>query len=296
MKTLVINNDIKIIHIHGSSRGSFYRKFIIFLFSKYVFKKSVVYHIHGSEYHLFYNESGFYQKKMIRFFIQNSDCIICLSKSWHTFFLENFNPKKIEILPNIIDYPKKNNVNKNIKMITFLFLGFVGERKGIFDLLNVIQMNKVDFEGKIKLRIGGNGEIDRLKNFIKMQQLENIVEFLGWITAEEKKIELNHCDVYMLPSYNEGLPISILEAMSYGKPIISTPVGGIPEIVIPEKNGILVKPGNFGEISNAISYFLDNKNKLKEYGENSFELVQNHLPKSVIPQLNELYNKLLENE
>ena len=61
-------------------------------------------------------------------------------------------------------------------------------------------------------------------------------------------------DVYILPSYNEGLPIAILEAMSYKHPVISTPVGGIPEVIQTKENGMLVQPGNKEEIAKAIAH------------------------------------------
>ena len=66
------------------------------------------------------------------------------------------------------------------------------------------------------------------------------------VSGHKKEMLLNLCDAYILPSYTEGLPVSILEAMSYGKPILATPVGGIPEVVI--DNGILFQPGDLSAI------------------------------------------------
>ena len=106
--------------------------------------------------------------------------------------------------------------------------------------------------------IGGNGEIQRLKELINKHNIEDIVEFLGWISSMEKAIILNSTDVYILPSYNEGLPISILESMSYGKAIISTNVGGIPEIVRNKENGLLINPGELKQMEQAIDFFLEN--------------------------------------
>jgi len=291
---LSFNRKIKIIHIHGASRGSFVRKFICFLIAKYLFRKIIIYHIHGAEYHLFYEESSPIVKKAIRMFINNSNTIVCLSEVWKSFFTLNFNVKKIVIVPNIIDYPSVYNVNKESSVLELLFLGQIGNRKGIFDLLIVISTNKKKYTGKIKLESEGNGELERLMEIIKKEQLEGIVEFIGWVTKEEKINFLQDADVYILPSYNEGLPISILEAMSYGKAIISTNVGGISEIVIPGKNGVLVKPGNLNEIENAINFFLDNPQKIISYGIESKQLVKKYLPNSVIFELSHIYQSLLK--
>src|ERR687885_558425 len=73
---LIYNNNIKIIHIHGAARGSIYRKFIVFLISKYLFHCKVIYHSHGSEFEVFYKESNFYTRKLIKFFMENVSLII----------------------------------------------------------------------------------------------------------------------------------------------------------------------------------------------------------------------------
>lgn len=292
---LVLDGNIRIVHIHGASRGSFVRKFICFIIAKYIFRKKTIYHIHGAEYHLFYSHSNMIIKKSIRIFINNSDCIFCLSEVWKDFFALNFNPKKIEIVPNIIDYPSVNNQNKGFLVKNFLFLGQIGNGKGIFDLLEVFLRNKEKYNGIIKLVIGGNGETEKLKAIIKEKQIEEFVEFIGWVTNEKKINCLQTADVYILPSYNEGLPISILEAMSYGQAIIATNVGGIPEIVIPGRNGVLIEPGNLIEIEKAIDFFIDNPEKIKSYGKESKHIVMKHLPDAVVMELSNIY-KLLLNE
>jgi glycosyltransferase involved in cell wall biosynthesis len=99
--------------------------------------------------------------------------------------------------------------------------------------------------------------------------------------------------VYVLPSYNEGLPISILEAMSYGKPVISTSVGGIPEIVKPGYNGWLFKPGDHAALNLIMEEVLGNRERLKEYGNNSMKTTSNYTPKAVVKSLEKLYAKML---
>lgn len=289
---LIVDRKIKIIHIHGASYGSFYRHVVCFFIGKYIFRKKVIYHIHGAEYHLFFTGSNKLTKKLIGFFVNNADYVICLSQVWEDFYTSNFNVKKIQIVPNIIDYPKQNENIKDNKSITFLFLGLVGYRKGVFDLIKIISENKSRYIGEIKLIIGGNGEVEKLKKIIKDDNLEEIVEFVGWISNEQKTNLLQKADIYILPSYNEGLPISILEAMSYGKAIISTNVGGIPEIVIPGKNGMLVEPGNLTEIKSAIDYFIEHPEMIKNYGNESQLLIENYYPKPVINCLSFIYNNI----
>jgi len=293
---LLSDKRIKIIHIHGASYGSFYRKFIVFIIGKYLFRKKIIYHIHGGCYHLFYKGSNFLSKRLIKNFLSHADVIICLSNSWIEFYETTFKTKRIIILPNIIDYPLTGESSGGKDLITFLFLGLICKEKGIFDLIEVIAGNKEHFRYRIKLLIGGNGEVRHLKNLIEKYHIEDMVEFLGWISSNEKANVLNSCDVYILPSYNEGLPISILESMSYGKAIISTKVGGIPEIVKDKVNGILINPGDLKQIEDALNSFLEDPELIKNYGAASLNMVQKYLPESVITELEGIYNSLLSGE
>lgn len=105
---------------------------------------------------------------------------------------------------------------------------------------------------------------------------------------------MNWADIYILPSYNEGLPIAILEAMSYTHPIISTPVGGIPEVVKDHQNGILVEPGNLEQIKEALLFFIKHPEVIESYGQKSYEIVQPYFPENVFLQLKKIYYDLLE--
>lgn len=292
--TLLRNRNIEIVHIHGSSRASFYRKFICFIISKYLFKKKVIYHIHDGTYHLFYAHSKTVTRKMIRMFVNHVDCLICLSESWKLFYEENFKAKSIVILPNIIDYPVIKERKKDTRKIHFLFLGLISNNKGIFDLIEVIKNNIDAFDNKIELIIGGNGEVDRLQKLIEEYRIGHIVKFVGWVQNEIKVQYLHNIDVYILPSYNEGLPISILEAMSYRKPIISTNVGGIPEIVKNNENGFLISPGNLGQIEKSIKYFIKNPHDIEKFGHISEKMVEKYLPESVILHLENVYYQIYQ--
>ena len=292
---LITDKKIRIVHIHGASFGSFYRKYLIFIIVKFIFRKKVIYHIHGGGFKEFYEKSYFFSRYLIRNFIEKSDSVICLSVSWFEFYRQNFKTKNLVILSNIINYPFKAARNSADTRITFLFLGLIGKDKGIFDLLNVIGKNKDKYDSRIKLLIGGNGEVKRLNNLIIKYQLGETVEFMGWVSKEAKVSAFNNSDIYILPSYNEGMPVSILEAMSYGLAIISSNVGGIPEIVKNKVNGVLIEPGNLEQIERSIDFFIDNPSFVKEYGTISEKLVQKYLPDSVFGQLQEIYRNVLNN-
>jgi len=294
---LLFNQQFKIVHIHGASVGSFYRKYVFFLISKYIFRKRVLYHIHGARYHLFYAESSPIVKKLVQHIVNKSDGVIVLSESWKVFFANNFTPKRIYILSNIVGYapPLNKYIVDNKSTLKLLFLGRIGDRKGIFDLLQLLVERKKEIDGKLELIVGGDGEVQRLINFVKTNDLTNTVKFVGFVEGKDKKQILTNSDIYILPSYNEGLPISILEAMSYSMPIISTNVGGIPEIVDNNLNGLLVDPGDKVALFKAIKVFFENRQKVTSFGKRSYEKVKNYFPEAVKCQLNDIYKEVIEN-
>ncbi|WCO01641.1 glycosyltransferase family 4 protein [Psychroserpens ponticola] len=286
---LIVNKEIKTIHIHGASRGSFYRKYCFYYIGKKLFSKKLVYHIHGAEFHLFYDNSNAFVKAKIDAMISNSDVIIVLSKEWKEYFETTFIHPKIYVLNNIVK--RVNEQKKEVyEIITVVFLGRIGERKGTFDLLNVISNNKSFFKDKIQFIIGGDGEISRMHNFIKEEKLDELIKYVGWVSGEKKTDILQKSDIMILPSYNEGLPISLLEAMSYSMPIISTNVGGIPQILEDNYNGKIVNPGNETEIEEALKYYINNREVIKTHGKNSYKIVEDYFPENVISNLKDIYS------
>ncbi|MCD8291804.1 MAG: glycosyltransferase family 4 protein [Prevotella sp.] len=290
---LLFDRRIKILHIQTSSRISFWRKCPFVKLGK-LFGKKVITHMHASQFKVFYNESS--KKATIKKYLLLPDRLIVLSESWKEWFMGIGVPKeKIIVLHNITDYPKIANNKKNItsgRPVRFLFMGEIGERKGVFDILRGMTNNAEELNGKMELRIGGNKHEDELKKMISDGHLENMLKFEGWVSGDKKIELLNWADVFILPSHNEGLPISILEAMSYGMPIISTPVGGIPEVVS-EQNGILVTPSNEKEIINAIRFFTNSPNVIPRLGKHSADVVKTYLPDYVLGHLKLIYENLL---
>lgn len=283
---MLFHPEIKIVHVQGSVGASFWRKAIFIYIAKF-FHKKVVWHMHAGRFAVFYQQHRYAVRKVVN----KSDVIIALSEYWKEYFKNEFPTKRVEIIKNVISAPRVHK--QQTGYFTLLFLGLLGKNKGIYDLLECIRDHKVEFQGKLKLYIGGNGEIEHVKQLIKEYGIADITIFEGWVSGDKKIELLNKSDAYILPSYKEGLPISILEAMSYGMPIISTPVGGIPEIVSTGENGYLVEPGNKEDIYKAIISLLNDSDLRNRMGSVSLSRVGEHLPEYVEKQLETLYDSLL---
>lgn len=286
---LLIDGRIKILHIHTASYNSFWRSSWFLSIGK-IFHKKVILHIHGGGFKEFY----YSKPERISKILNRSDCIITLSESWQKFFSKISSCKDIEIVNNIVPEPMQMNIAKDQKL-HLLFLGTITKAKGIFDLIQIFIQNREQYQDRVVLHIGGNGEVDKLKSLIKENGLESLVIYEGWISGDQKIELLNLSDVFILPSYTEGLPVSILEAMTYKLPILSTPVGGIPEVVQDKENGILFNPGDMASIVAAVNYLLDNKYIARTMGENSYKRIYPYLPDNVVHRLHNLYTNLLNN-
>lgn len=288
--TYVFNNNIKIVHIHGAANASFYRC-RMFIYQAKHFHKKVILHEHAADFKEFYAKST--DKREIIEVINSCDKLIVLSQSWKTYFSSiGVEESKIAVLNNIVSHPIIKKQNRMDKKLHLLFLGEISKRKGVYDLLEAIAENKTFFETKLYLRMGGNVVDGDIKKFIIDKGIENFVSYEGWIAGKNKIDCLNWADVYILPSYNEGLPIAILEAMSYSHPVISTPVGGIPEVVHSGVNGILVEPGDISQIAQAIHHYINQPDAIRKEGDEAYHMIQAFFPEKVMKDLMKIYESV----
>lgn len=272
-RLLAVSREIRIVHIHGASRGSFYRKYVLFIIAKYIFRRKVIYHLHGAEFHLFYERANGFIQGRIRHFIDQADVLICLSESWKRFFLQHFRPMKIAVVPNTVEQVIVRREAITDKVI-FLFMGRIGERKGIYDLIKAASLLNMQYFKRFEIWIGGDGNMEALHSLIVGTGLQEIVFYKGWVTGHAKEELLRKATVFVLPSYNEGMPVSILEAMSYGMPVIATDVGGIPELVKNGESGLLIKAGDKSALSTAMERFISDRQLVRDMGKASAAIIR----------------------
>lgn len=289
----ISRNAIDIVHIHMSSGMSFYRKMVVFFLSNLKGIKTII-HLHGSEFQAFYEKGGRLQKKLIEYVFRHAKGVIALSEAWQEFIYDISKNPNIYIIYNGASKTKFGDKTDNGGRINISFMGRLGMRKGTYDLLEAFKRLHNDFP-QAYLILGGDGEIDKVQKIVDEEGLANRVQILGWVSGEEKIEVFRKTDIYVLPSYNEGLPGSILEAMAVGVPIISTPVGGIPEAVINDKNGYLIKPGDVNHLQQAISSLCKSKELRQKMGEESKKLIEQKFDITMIVEdLTKMYSAVGE--
>ena len=193
-----------------------------------------------------------------------------LSEEWKSFFTEICEENKIKVLHNSVNIP--NYERERYDDNNVLFLGRLGHRKGTYDLLESIPEVLKEVPNA-KFFLGGDGDIELCRKICIEKKINENVNFLGWVSGSDIEKYFKLCSVYILPSYNEGMPMSVLEAMSWECGVITTPVGGIPQVIDNKINGILVSPGNTGDIAKEITNLLTDRDKKEQLAKNAKDTI-----------------------
>lgn len=282
-----------ILHVHMSERASIIRKGIIMRYAK---KKGtrIVLHMHGAEFEVLYEKMSERKKKQVREIINLADKIIILGNYWYEFIGSLVrNKDKICVVYNAVKVPAEYKYD--IKSNKLLFLGAVSHRKGIDILIRALKLKELCLKEKSLVYIYGPDVEGNIEDLIKEYDLDSWVIYGGWLTEENKKFVLEDTSINVLPSYNEGLPMTILEAMSYGIPTISTKVAAIPEAVN-EKNGILIEPGNVNALAEAIELLVLDSKLRNELSYQSYkDAVEKFSIEQHIQQIELVYKELNSN-
>lgn len=288
---LLLDRRIRIVHIHGAANASFSRC-RIFIGMARRFGKKVILHEHAADFKEFYEASA--DKQSIISTLRSVDLLIALSESWKQYFASiGMPPGKIEVLKNPVAPGQSENAKTAHHPLRVLYLGEISRRKGASDLLTALAADKEYFDGRIEVRFGGNEVDGDIRSEIEAKGLQNIASYMGWVSGSAKTEALEWADIYILPSYNEGLPIAILEAMASGMPVITTPVGGIPELVRDGNNGTLIPPGHSDCIAAALRWYISNPQQVEIRGQKALSDVRQYFPPQVFSHLARIYSTLL---
>lgn len=275
-KVLLVDRP-DIIHIHSSFGPSFYRK-IPFIYMASWANKPIINHIHGADFDEFYEKASDKKKKQIKKIYGKCSVLIALSAEWKKRLSQIVSEDKIKIIENYSVLHKealKQRFNRECNNIV-LFLGELGKRKGCYDIPAVVREVKKEIND-VKFILAGTGSETDEKEIRKLVDENGVSEnvlFPGWVRGDEKDRLLRDADVFFLPSYNEGMPMSILDAMGYGLPVVSTNVGGIPKIVYDGENGYCCEAGDVFAFSNAIINLMMDNTQREQAGIASMTIVR----------------------
>jgi len=280
-----------VVHAHAASRGSFFRKSLLLLLARRC-GAATIFHLHGASFREFaLDESGPLWRWWIRHTLQASSAVIALSPSWAEF-LGGFAPgARVQVVPNSVKVDAFSS-SLPVQPGRILFLGRAGERKGLFDLLEAVALVRPAFPD-VRLAIGGDGDLDEVTRRAQALGIAGQVELLGWVGPQARADQLARAAVFCLPSHAEGLPMAMLEAMAAGKPVLVTPVGGIPEAVRDGDNGLLVPVRDPAALAQALASLLGDAALARRIGLRArATIVARFSTEVVIGKLSALYREL----
>lgn len=284
----LLTRRVGLVHCHAAMRGSFWRKGL-FASTARLFGKPVLLHLHGSEMKPFYAGLSPIGQRLVRRHLEKATRVLVLSESWRAFIGAIAPAARVVVVPNYVTLPPPPDPRTRSETDT-LFLGLIGARKGVFDLIPAFAAVHAS-RPAARLAIAGNGEVERAAALVAEHDLGDAVALPGWTDGATKAALLARAAIYVLPSHNEGLPMSVLEAMAWGLPVVTTRVGGIPELVTDDVDGLLVDAGDQEALAAALGGLLDDAALRARLGAAARARVERrYSDRAVLPMLHELYD------
>jgi len=218
------------------------------------------------------NFDRFLFKRLAKIIWKNAKAVIANSEGLKKLALKTAPRQKISVIPNGVDLKKFQSLpKKKQKLFTILYVGRLTKRKGINYLIKAFcKLNK---NKDCKLILAGDGNFrEKLEKQVKKSGHKNFVEFIGILNHDQLIKIYRSSDVFVLPSLNEGMSNTLLEAMASGLPIITTDVGGTKELFC--DNGYVIRKKSSEDIFEALKKLKSDIELLKEMGAKSLEKVK----------------------
>lgn len=259
----ILFNRPDLVHIHSSFGPSFYRK-IPFILLACLCRIPVVNHIHGAEFAPFYEQASGAKRRLVRWVYNRCSRLVVLSEEWKARIGGLVPAERIRVVENYCVIPKVP-YDRERNNLQVLFVGELGARKGCYDIPDIWEriIKKVP---SARLVMAGDGEMEKVGQCFAKKGLLSGVAFPGWVRGKDKARLFEQSAVFLFPTYNEGMPMVVLEAMSYGMGIVTTHVGGIPGLIRDGENGRMLGPGEIDAIAQAVIEFLSDPGKREACG------------------------------
>jgi len=288
---MLLRKEVALVHAHSASRGSFWRKSVCCMLS-HMFGVPYIFHIHSGEFSVFYaRECGPLTKFWLRQTLQRAARVIALTEGWRNSFCKIAPNATIEVIGNPVNVTDSLPVTR-AGTGRILFLGRLRETKGVFDLVRAIPIVLKRVPSAIFV-LAGDGDSDSVRKLGESLGIASAIELPGWIDGAQKDTALAAADLLVLPSYFEGLPVCVQEAMANGVAVVATNVGGVPDVIETGVSGLLVTPGDIQGLGEAIVSLLTDDDLRERTRAAAFESVRkNFSVAETLRQLDRCYTSI----
>lgn len=289
-----ITGRLAFVHVNFGDKGSAARKGLIILACKIAGAPCLL-HLHAAELVEFYAAGSPLRRFALRLPFRLASSIVVLGQLWRDWLIRDLgiDPARIDVLYNGVpvtpsprDFRQQPDAPRQI-----MFLGLLSERKGISDFLAALAALPAGAPAW-RAVVAGNGDIEGYRNKAAALGIGDRVEFTGWVGQAEVRQWLRAVDMMVLPSYHEGLPLVILEALGCGTPVITTPIGAIPEVLVDKRDVLLVTPGDRPAIAAAMLSLLEDREAQQALSDRGLErFCQRFTIEAFLADLGDIYNR-----
>lgn len=241
------------VHINMAERASAARKGLMVIYARMIGARVLI-HLHAAQMHHVYRRLGPRSQAVVRWVFSLAHEVVVLGEASRAFVLNDLHcdPQRVHSVINGVPGPRvARRAEGSHTRFRILFLGNLLERKGLSDLLRALsylQSRSTQWEATI----AGGGDVEGYRRKAAELGLGDNVKFFGWARQDQAVELLAQADALVLPSYDEGLPLVILEALANGVAVVCTPVGEIPSTLRDGSEAVFVQPGDSAGIAAAL--------------------------------------------
>ncbi len=263
----------ELVHVHSSFGPSFYRK-LPFIEMASRAGIPIVNHIHGSAFDELYTNASEGKKRLVRRIYGKCQRMVVLTEHWRDVLSACYPKERMEVIPNYsVLHPETQEPSvreERFQRQQILYLGVLTEGKGMKEMPEVIRRVTAEYP-KARFVMGGVGDQSLVTNGLPEELVRENVVFPGWVRGEDKERLLQESMLFLLPSHMEAMPMSLLEAMGYGLPMVTTRIGGIPNLTGEGEQAALCGVGDSIAMAEAIGRLLSNRKTWEQAAAASYQ-------------------------
>ncbi len=247
--------DVDLVHVMLSSHGSFWRKAAVVSAARRA-GTPIVIHVHGGVFDRYRDRSPLHAAA-VRRLLDAADAVLVLTDGWRNLVRGYTACPRIEVLPNPVELPRREGPAVPTPGVpTVLLVGRLDARKGVDVLLDAVP-RVLERGPPARFVLAGDGMVRSIRRQVWRRGLDDHVHLPGWLERPERDDALRRAALLVLPSRNEGLPLSVLEAMAAGLPVVATDIEGHRSAIAHGRGGYLVPPGDAAALARRLRALLD---------------------------------------
>ncbi|HEX3083078.1 MAG TPA: glycosyltransferase family 4 protein [Pyrinomonadaceae bacterium] len=217
----------------------------------------------------------------VRAALRGARTVLCQGPAWQRFVVDTigFKLEQAPIVPNWTATPQLLSIGQNripqtqSRPLRLLFVGWLDREKGVFELIEACRQLSATHHFELNL-VGEGNASEAIRELVARHKLEDVVTFSGWLSVTEVETALAEADVFVLPSWVEGLPNAMIEAMAARLPVIVSAVGNIPDVVVDGRDALLIPPQDIPSLRAALARVLEDEPLRRQLADHGFVLAE----------------------